>query len=483
MGVLITALVLMIIVTGVETYGLIAGCYSFSGKSLRKRVLHSFHPGAAAIQRILDKIAVSLRLDVGENSKACYRKLYVGQNYEEIRAGKQLDMIAGVLLIITVTCVMVLGLKLGGLYEVSQVESVNRPEMGAEQLKLKAVYDEESYIIEFELDERYPTAEEMQKRILSTESILEQAILGDNQSLGEVRSNLNLKESYNDTGVKVRWVSSDTSLLHSDGTVDNKDIYVSEKVSLKAVITCYELSFEREFEVTIVPAGESSANRALLVKTLEDSLQAAKGVGTVELPTDANGKEVSFYTIVEDDTGKILMLGLLCALLIIPLWYENRRKDLRLREAQLMNDYPELVSKLSLLLEAGLNTRSAIERLATDYEKRRTVGKNRYVYEELLIARNELCVGKGETEAYEAFGRRCGNVYYIRLSALLSQNVKKGGESLLPQLRKEVSEALREKQLAIRKKGEEAGMKLLLPMMGMFALVIAIILVPAFMSM
>ncbi len=482
MIVLITASTMLIIVVIFEIYGYLVGSYKRVEGTTGGRLKYLLHPGAAAMSRMLEKCGLLLKPDYGEHNRAIYQKLYVGQNYKEISERKRLDMIASIFLIIIITSVISLAVRLDGINRVKQLRTVNRPENGTEALSLEAVYENESYKIEIELNEKYPTPKEMLDRINSTEAILEKAILGDNHSLSEVRSDLNLKDSYNDTGVKVRWISSDTSLLHSDGTVKNQDIYSAKEVTLKAVISCYEESKEKEIALRIVPEGQYSANKALLVKCLEDSLLEMKGEDIVTFPEQIKGKEVGFYTIHEDNSGKILVIGLLSALLIIPLWYEKRRAEIKSREIQLINDYPEFVSKLLLLLEAGINIRSALERIASDY-KRRQKGKNRYVYEELLITCNELSVGKGETEAYETFGRRCGNVYYIRLSALLAQNIKKGGESLLLQLRKEVLEAHKEKQLAVRKKGEETGMKLLVPMMGMFVLVITIILVPAFMSM
>lgn len=227
MTVLITAVSLLSLVVSIEIYGLVGQYYDFSGELLKEKITHILHPGAAALLYMLMKVRKVLGMDTGGNDRGCYRKLYVGQNYEEIKVRKQLDLIAGMLLVILVSCGTVLLLKLGGETVNSRVENISRPETGTENLKLEAVYDDTSYVIEVELDERYPTVEEMNERVQRTELILEQAILGSNQSLSEVRSNLILTESYNDTSVKIRWISSNTSLLNTDGTVKNQDIYVS----------------------------------------------------------------------------------------------------------------------------------------------------------------------------------------------------------------------------------------------------------------
>jgi len=53
----------------------------------------------------------------------------------------------------------------------------------------------------------------------------------------------------------------------------------------------------------------------------------------------------------------------------------------------------------------------------------------------------------------------------------------------LGQLRQEVYLALEEKKMTIRKAGEEAGTKLLMPMMLMLVMVMVLILLPAFLVM
>jgi len=64
----------------------------------------------------------------------------------------------------------------------------------------------------------------------------------------------------------------------------------------------------------------------------------------------------------------------------------------------------------------------------------------------------------------------------------MSQNVRKGGEYFMQMLREEVGEAFAQRKALARKRGEEAGTKLLLPMIMMLGIVLIIIVVPAFMS-
>ena len=71
---------------------------------------------------------------------------------------------------------------------------------------------------------------------------------------------------------------------------------------------------------------------------------------------------------------------------------------------------------------------------------------------------------------------------YVKLGALLSQNIKKGSRGLLAEMEQEVKEAFEDRKAMARKLGEEAGTKLLGPMAMMLAVVMIIVIVPAFLS-
>ena len=100
----------------------------------------------------------------------------------------------------------------------------------------------------------------------------------------------------------------------------------------------------------------------------------------------------------------------------------------------------------------------------------------------MLITVHRMKSGVSESEAYLDFGKRCAVKRYKKLGALLSQNIRKGSSGMLPELEREVKEAFEERKAAARKAGETAGTRLLLPMMLMLAVVMLIIMVPAFMS-
>lgn len=145
-------------------------------------------------------------------------------------------------------------------------------------------------------------------------------------------------------------------------------------------------------------------------------------------------------------------------------------------------DYPEVVNKMALFLGAGMTVKRAWRKIVEDYGHQKELWGERYVYEEMKRTCYEMESGITEAESYENFGRRCGIQVYIRFGALLSQNLRKGTKGLTELLRLESIQAFDERKARAKKLGEEAGTKLLLPMFLMLAVVLVIVIVPAFLS-
>ena len=131
-----------------------------------------------------------------------------------------------------------------------------------------------------------------------------------------------------------------------------------------------------------------------------------------------------------------------------------------------------------------MTIRGAFQKLAGDYTAGRKAGrKPSPVYEEVLHVCRELYSGVSEGAAYEHFGKRTGLQEYVRLCTLLTQNLKRGNSMLLGRLKEEADRAAEERLRQSRKLGEEAGTKLIAPMAMMLAVIMAMIMIPAFSGM
>ena len=150
------------------------------------------------------------------------------------------------------------------------------------------------------------------------------------------------------------------------------------------------------------------------------------------------------------------------------------------RRRQLLLDYPEIVSKLMVFIGAGMTIRLAWENIVSDYET--DGGPPRCAYEEMTKTLAQLKTGASEGKAYHEFGRSCGLRQYMKLASLLEQNRRTGIANLRTLLKAEMNAAWEERKNMARRQGEEAGTRLLGPLLLMLIIVMVIVIVPALMS-
>ena len=81
----------------------------------------------------------------------------------------------------------------------------------------------------------------------------------------------------------------------------------------------------------------------------------------------------------------IIIAALILAVLLFFVRDERLQKELDKRKKQMLLDYSEIVSKLTLLLGAGMTIRMALEKIARDYDRKKAGGVGRrYAYDEIL---------------------------------------------------------------------------------------------------
>ena len=186
-----------------------------------------------------------------------------------------------------------------------------------------------------------------------------------------------------------------------------------------------------------------------------------------------------------ESTGTFLAaLALFAAIVLMLKKAKEQQEALAKRAEQLMMDYPSLIMKFTLLIQAGMTVRRAFQKISADYLKNcsRTGNTGRYAYEAVVTVCYEMDSGVSELEAYRRFGERCGQMKYKTFSTILIQNLQKGGHGMADLLEKEALEAWDERKRKARVLGETAATKLLVPMVMMLAVVMAIIMIPAFLS-
>ena len=197
------------------------------------------------------------------------------------------------------------------------------------------------------------------------------------------------------------------------------------------------------------------------------------------LPGSWKGQNLT-WTTPKDNTGNMMAaLALLAAFSMIVFTAREEQKIRQKRYEALMMEYPGMVMKFTLLVQAGMTVRNAFVKMAADYKKKKD---KKLAYEEIMTACCEMESGVSEAEVYRRFGERCGHVKYKTFATLLVQNLQKGSRHMGEMLEKESVEAWDDRKRKARVLGEAATTKLLFPMVLMLMVVMAIVMLPAWLS-
>jgi tight adherence protein C len=152
---------------------------------------------------------------------------------------------------------------------------------------------------------------------------------------------------------------------------------------------------------------------------------------------------------------------------------ENRYRE---RTRQLERAFPGFVSKLALLVGAGMHVRQAIIRIV------REQGGDNALHRELAVVLEDIEGGMTEQQAYGELAERCRIREIANFTGILLQHVRLGGSQMLFELRRMSSESWDIRKNNARRQGEEASSKLVFPLAVMFIAVIIVSIAPAFLS-
>lgn len=317
----------------------------------------------------------------------------------------------------------------------------------------------------------------------NAENYLDEVVPGGNESFERVTEALYFPSVLPATGERITWSTDAPWLITAEGEVLNEDVTEAVAVGITAEIS-YGTECRSFYRVVMVcPPVYTEEEQILLA--VQSELFALEEASRQEerflLPKEILGHRLQ---LIEESGFRASAFWVLLAMVVPLLLYssyfgtlDSRKKD---RKTQAENCYTEFVTKLSLMLAAGISVRQVFLRLAGEYEKNH--GAGHILSEELKVTKQELETGCSEAVAYENFGRRMGVLAYQRMASILTQNVSKGVHGIRELLLQEAKEVMAQDRADVRRKGEEAGTKLLLPMMGLLFLVFAILLVPAFQS-
>ena len=175
------------------------------------------------------------------------------------------------------------------------------------------------------------------------------------------------------------------------------------------------------------------------------------------------------------DSKSLLLLGLVMGGLLILYLDLTLQDKLTARRQEIVLDLPQVLSKLTLLVNSGMVLRDAWKKVSITGE--------RALYQEMQNANLEMENGVMEIDAYRNFAERCNVKEVRKFTSLIIQNLNKGNEELAYFMKDLSDEMWEVKKNEVKQKGEKANSKLLLPMMMIFIGILLMVMVPVMQQM
>ena len=173
------------------------------------------------------------------------------------------------------------------------------------------------------------------------------------------------------------------------------------------------------------------------------------------------------------DNPAVLAIGILMAVLLVHSIDNTIVEKCTKHQNQLLLEFPGVVSKLALLINAGMTAKGAWKQVATQ-------GRGR-LYLEMQTAVDDMTQrGMSEEAAYQAFAERCGIPEIRKFVTLMIQNLQRGSAELTTMLISESQTCWEIRKHLARRAGERAKSLLLIPITMILVGVLVMILVPMF---
>lgn len=358
-----------------------------------------------------------------------------------------------------------------------------------------AVYDlvlnadglDEDYSYQLKLKEEQPSDKQANELFTQAKNEIDDSFCEKGQSVEQVRGHINMKEAYAQGAVEAEWTLSDYDLVDIDGDV-NQDAFEEtddeqgKLISASVELSCGEHRQLYDFSFVVFPDELDAGER--LIKGINrhiDSEMSKTGTKKLTLPDEVDGVKLSWSQEKSNTAAKIAMLEVVVIVLLVLEKKEKKKTAQKERNIQLQLEYPEIVSKMAVLMGSGMTVEQAWNRITARYlDERKNNDKNIMpAYEEMLVTEREISDGVTGRKAYAGFAERVKLPCYQKLVRIILQSIHKGSKGVCEMLEKESEDAFDERRLLALKLGEEAGTKMLMPMMIMMAIVIAIVIAPA----
>ncbi len=328
------------------------------------------------------------------------------------------------------------------------------------------------------------------------EMLDEKLIKGKNNDINSITDSLVLKNTYDlfkRWDIKIYWISSDNSVLKEDGSIQPPPKgQASKPITLTAVISRNKAKLSKTFDVIVKSQEQSEEEKQIfsaknqidsIVKKTADADENEKVVNLPGELEDYEGLSINWTDAdqasksTEDTSGvSYLVLALFVGAAVVFIQQQEITNRVAVRHKQIRYEFPVFLTKLLLLINAGMTMHNAWEKIAVENNK------DTPLYREIDTTITEIKGGMPEYQAYERFAQRCRMPEVSKFVSIIIQNLRKGNSELVQLLKLQSRECWEIRKNSAKKAGEEASTKLLLPMVLMLLGILIIVSTPALLA-
>jgi hypothetical protein len=359
--------------------------------------------------------------------------------------------------------------------------------------KLKANYKGDS----IDLDKHITIGNEVMsdakeaEMLKETQKNLPYLILGENKSLASISNDLNLIEKDETTGVNISWQSESEEMINEKGEVNFINGKRGEEVYISAWLSLGGSSSDAKIKVRLAtPSSGYNIRRAmtssidLLLGAISRGEEKVQKDGKLALPKETEtGIRLDWSFL----PAKLPILEIIILFAIGFAIYITRYRKLEIALAKkgdaMLRELPDFLSKLILLLDAGMVFTTAFDRITNTYMENKASYGDRTLYNEFINIKERVRVSNTPLiRELVCLADRSGKREMIRLMGIINDSMDKGTD-LLEKLRQENSLMLELKRKLAEERGQLAETKLSGPMAIQLLVIVLIAVAPALLDM
>lgn len=148
------------------------------------------------------------------------------------------------------------------------------------------------------------------------------------------------------------------------------------------------------------------------------------------------------------------------------------KKRILSRNEEMLREFANVVSKLALLVNAGMIIREAWDQVAYSCEGA--------LFDEMKNASEEMRNGVSQEEALRHFSNKCVISEIKKFTTTITQSMSKGNSEIALELQRQSKEVWMLKKQNVKRQGEVAANKLMIPIVVMFIGILIMIIIPIF---